>query len=140
MKQTLNFLVLLLLAFSLNAQSKMKMPSKFELVVSFGSMGAGTPTDAFLKDYVKKFNKKYKVSVPGYKASGCGREGEFNILLSLSALKGANKKKFISELRTLVSKQELKNKAKDPNIGSVSIDRDKELSDYSFCRGGVAKW
>lgn len=140
MKRTFTVILALLAVLSANAQRKEKMPSKFDVVVSFGSMASGPSSDGFLRDFIKSFNKKNKLNIPAYKASGCGREGEFNILFSTSKLKGGVKKKFASAIRSVVAKEELKNKAKNPSSGNITVDSEKELSDYNYCRGGVSRW
>lgn len=117
-----------------------KIPAKFDVVVSFGSMAGGPSSDAFLKSFIKKFSKKYAVKLTGYKASGCGREGEFNILFSCSGMKATTKKKFIAELNNTVAAQEKRNKAKDENSGNISVDYNKVKSDFSYCREGIELW
>jgi hypothetical protein len=140
MKRSLNILAALLITFSANAQHKIKMPTKYDIVVAFGSMCCGTAADNFLSAYVKGFNKKYKVTVPAYKASGCGREGEYNVLFSLAKLKTGTKRKFLGDLKALIPQQEQKNKTKDANSGSISLEYNKEASDYNFCRDGISRW
>ena len=125
---------------SLMAGESLKIPSKFDVTVSFGSMAGGPSSDIFLKTFIKKFAKKYGVTVVGYKAAGCGREGEFNILFSLTGLKSTVKKKFLAELNTCVSSQEKKNKAKDENSGNITVEYNKSKDDFSFCREGIKTW
>lgn len=136
------FLILCCFTFAISsmARTAQKMPSKFDVVVSFGSMASGPSSDEFLKGFIKKFKKKYGVTLTGYKAAGCGREGEFNILFSLSGWKSSLKKKFISELNVLVTTQEKKNKIKDEHSGVISVDYNKNKTDFSYCRGGIKIW
>ncbi len=125
---------------SLFAGTQVKVPSKFDVIVSFGSMASGPSSDVFLKSFIKRFAKKHGVNMIGYKAAGCGREGEFNILFSLTGLKSSVKKKFLSELNASVVAQEKKNKQKDENSGNIILDYNKNKNDFSYCRESIKIW
>lgn len=140
MKQTLSIIIAMLFSASINAQSKIPTLSKFDVVVSFGSMCCGTATDDFLKTHFKKFSKLNKVTIPVYKASGCGREGEYKVMFSLKKLKPSVKKKFLGELKAMVARQEKKNKAKDPSSGPISLEYNLDSGEVSYCHGGISKW
>ena len=140
MKKVIFVLCFMAINISLLASEHLKIPSKFDVAVSFGSMAGGPSSDLFLKNFSKKFAKKYSVSIIGYKASGCGREGEFNILYSLTTLKSAVKKKFLAEIKTAVVAEEKKNKAKDENSGNITVEYNKTKDDFSFCRDGIKIW
>ena len=140
MKRVTVFFCCIALIISLSTTAQNKIPAKFAVVVSFGSMAGGPSSDSFLQSFIKKFTKKYAVKMTGYKAAGCGREGEFNILFSTAGLKSSTKKKFINDINTTVTTQEKKNKAKDENSGIISVEYNKTKSDFSYCREGIAVW
>lgn len=139
-KKTILILCCLGLAMSVMAGELAKVPSKFDVIVSFGSMAGGPSSDVFLRSFIKQFSRKQGVSIVGYKAAGCGREGEYHILFSLTGLKSSVKRKFLSELNASVTAQETKNKARDENSGNISLDYHKNKSDFSYCRGGIKIW
>lgn len=139
MKYIFSILILSITTLCLHAQTKIR-PTKFEVVVAFASMGTGTSSDSFLKIFVKKFNKKNKVNIPAYKVSGCGREGEYNILFSLAKLKRSLTTKFTRELKSEIEKQVLKNKSNDQNSGDISLGYNKQLSDFGNCREEAVIW
>ena len=108
--------------------------------VSFGSMCCGPSSDQFLKDYVKKFNKKYTIKITADKFGGCGREGEFIILFPLSKIKKTTQMQFTNGLGKLLQAQELKNKKIKPNSGGFQLLRNIKEEEYSHCRMGKTKW
>lgn len=92
MKQVFTFILVLLTSTLLFAQTKVKQPVKYDMIVNFTSMCCGTASDDFLQSYVKKFSKKNKVTIPAHKASGCGKEGEYKIMFQLNKLKASVRK------------------------------------------------
>ncbi len=140
MKQILTIIIATLFTTLIHAQTKIKTPSTFDVVVSFGSICCGTASDDFLKTFIKKFNKTHKVKIPSYKASGCGKEGEYKIMFSTVKLKPALNKKFLCDLKFLTEKQDAKNKAKDSSSGTINLDYNAVLDDVRYCRGGIARW
>lgn len=131
--------MLLLVCTSLTARET-NVPSAFELVVSFGSMGTGTSSDDFLKDYVKKFCKKNKVTIPAFKVGGCGREGEYKVLFSLKKLKKFPAIQFTNGLKTLIARQEQKNRNTDHNSGNIILEYHKKMQEFTYCREPVTAW
>lgn len=141
MKYRITFFFVLILCATLNAQTtKTTAPVKYDVVVSFGSICCGTPSDDFLKDFIKEFNCKNKVTINAWQLGGCGREGEFKILFSLVKFKEAKKIKLIAALKKLIPEQNDKNKAANASSGSISLDYNLPLSDFGNCRGQLAKW
>lgn len=108
--------------------------------VSFGSMCCGPSSDEFLKDYVKKFNKKYATKITADKFGGCGREGEFVVLFPLFKIKKTTQTQFIHGLEKLLPAQELKNKKIKTNSGGFLLLRNIKEQEYKHCRMGKTKW
>ncbi|MEO6583244.1 MAG: hypothetical protein ABIO05_02910 [Ferruginibacter sp.] len=140
MKKIILFMTFAITVGSVIAQQKTAPPSKYDVVVVFGSMAIGPASPDFLKTFLKSFTKKCKITIPAYLAAGCGREGEFNILLSTVKLKSSTKLKFLNDLKLLVAKEEKKNKLKNESSGNISIEYNKNAEDFSFCRDGIMKW
>ena len=108
--------------------------------VSFGSMCCGTSSDQFLKDYVKKFNKKYKVKITADKFGGCGREGEFVVLFPLTKIKKTTSQQFINGLEKLLPAQDAKNKKIKSSSGGFQLLRNVKAAECNHCRMGKTKW
>lgn len=71
---------------------------------------------------------------------GCGREGEFKILVSLSKLKAAKKVKFKKALQKNILLQNSKNKSNKPSSGNINLDLSPEQRDFSNCLGELTEW
>ena len=112
----------------------------YPIAVSFGSMCCGPSSDQFLKDFVKKFNKKNGAKITGEKYAGCGREGEFVIVFSLNKTKKNSCNQFMKELEKLLPQQEAKTKKAKSSSGGFQKLTDVKASDYSHCRLGKTKW
>ncbi len=141
MKYSIFFLLYVILIVQVNGQTATTSVSqKYDVVVSFGSMCCGTASDNFLKDYIKKFNSKNKITVKGNLLAGCGREGEFKILFTLSNLKEAKKATLTKPLGKLIDDQNKKNKTSNASSGPISIAYDVPLSKLENCRETLANW
>jgi len=129
------FLVLLQFA-SANAQTAPPdaIP-KCDMVVSFGSMCCGTASDDFLKAYIIKFNTSSKDGIKGWKLGGCGREGEYKILLAFPTLKESEKLGLVEEIKNLIDEQNKKNKIASANSGSINITTNLASTNFEYCRG-----
>lgn len=108
--------------------------------VGFNSICCGTPSDEFLKTFVKAFNKNNSVSITADKLAGCGKEGENVLLFHTQKLGAATGKKFIAELEKLIPLQNLENKKADSSSGGLEILRDVKASAYSHCRISLQSW
>jgi hypothetical protein len=130
-------LFLFLLQFgSANAQTaKPGTVSKYDMVVSFGSMCCGTASDDFLKTYIKKITTTSTNVIKGWILGGCGREGEYKILLSFGTLKESEKLKLIEELKNLIDEQNKKNKAVNASSGSINFTTNFATTNFEYCRG-----
>lgn len=108
--------------------------------VGFNSICCGTPSDDFLKTFVKAFNKNNKVSITADKLAGCGKEGEYVVLFHTQKLGAATGKKFIAELGKLIPLQNIENKKADNSSGGLEILRNVKASAYSHCRISLQNW
>ena len=127
--------IISLIGLACNAQiAPPKKIITYEAAVHFSSICCGTTSDNFLKDFVSKFNKYYKVKVPAQKLGGCGREGEFYVLFSLEKIKKSVNKQFLSRLKTEVDKQNQVIKTEGQNKGPVSIANNVGFNDLQGCR------
>ncbi len=135
------FFFFMLVAFKANATTIINSTSvNYGVVVSFGSMCCGTASDDFLKNFVKEFNFKNKVTINAMQVGGCGREGEYKILFSIEKLKEVKKIKFVAALKKLIPAQNDKNKTVKPNSGTITLDYDLPLNKLGNCRGQLTKW
>lgn len=141
MKLRLTLFFVLITTTLLNAQpATVAEPANYGVAVSFGSKCCGTASDRFLKDFIKDFNLKNKVTINGFKMDGCGREGEYKILFSIDKLKEAKKVKLIAALKKLIYKQNDKNKTVKASSGNINLGYDLPLSELKNCRGELVKW
>jgi hypothetical protein len=103
-------------------------------------MCCGPVSDDFLKNFIQQFNRKNKVTIQAWQITGCGREGEFKILFSLTKLNRTAKNKFLNCLKKLVPEQNDKNKKLKASSGTVSIDYNFPKTELPNCRGELIKW
>ena len=113
---------------------------KYSIAVSFGSVCCGTSPSVFLSKFLKNFNAKNKVKVMADIAEGCGREGEFIILVIFPKNNLKKERKFLLELEKLVISTDDKNKKENPSSGRIFLLQDVKETDYDFCRLGVKRW
>jgi hypothetical protein len=141
MKHYIILLSALLTAGIITAQNKTAAaPAKYDVAVSFNSICCGPPSADFLKAFVKKFNKDNKVVLNTSIAGGCGREGEFSILFSLTGLKAKPKAKFMAAIKTLIPQQQAKNKTANSSSGNMELSYNVTAADFGNCRSGITKW
>ena len=140
MKYGFLFFFYTLVALLAKGQPVTATPLKYDVAVSFGSMCCGTASDDFLKGYIKKFNCKNNVTVKAWVIGGCGREGEFKILFSLSNLKEAKKATLKADLKKLIPEQNKKNKSSGASSGPINLEEDMTLSRLENCREPLAEW
>lgn len=140
MKYILTFFLFASLHIQAHSQPDSFSLEKYDVVVSFGSMCCGPVSDEFLKDFIQQFNKKNKVAVQAWQITGCGREGEFKILFSLTKLNTAVKKKFLSCVKKIVPEQNDKNKKFKASSGPISIDYNFPKAGLPNCMGQLAIW
>jgi hypothetical protein len=141
MKYSILLLAVFFMTTLVAAQNKTAaVPAKYDAAVSFNSICCGPPSADFLKAFVKKFNKDNKVVLNTSIAGGCGREGEFSILFSLTGLKAKPKAKFMAAIKTLIPQQQSKNKTANSSSGNMELTYNVTAADFGNCRSGITKW
>lgn len=115
-------------------------PDKYEVVVSFGSICCGPASDDFLKPFLNDHPTAKKRQLLAWKIGGCGREGEYHILLSLANWKASEQKKLIRDLQKLIEQQNKINKKKAPSKGNIYLQFNVAMDAFTHCRGQLAEW
>lgn len=129
-----------IISLSATAQKNGDKKISYDVALHFNSMGTGAPDDAFLKKFLKGFNKTNKVTVRAFKVGGCGREGEFKILLSYSGLGKKSCMKLKGQIDTLIPKQNTSNKAANGSSGNIDLQYNPVSDDWQGCRIPLAAW
>lgn len=97
MKKVILFAVILFLSNSIYAQK-----TTYRLVVKFGSMCCGVPSNKPLANYIAKFKKKNKIKkITCDNIGPKGREGEYDMCFSLKELKKKQIDIFVKDIITL---------------------------------------
>ena len=74
----------------------------YPLVVSFGSQCCGVPSETPLKNCIASFKKKYKIKkIKAIHIGPLGREGEYDIVFSLTELNKKQKKDLITRVKKI---------------------------------------
>jgi hypothetical protein len=101
--------------------------NKYRVVVKFGSMCCGVPSNKPLLDYVATFKKKNKIKKLVCDSIGpMGREGEYDMGFTLKELKKAQVETFVKEITVLAStmkEQGYANVEENVEVDKVSIGR-----------------
>jgi len=116
-------------------------------------MASGPASDTFLKEwftgYIQKNNLKV---VSADKYAGCGKEGEYIIVIRLgketsnSLVIRLGKEtsnsllQFRKTLETVVNKQVAINKIENSSAGPIHIEYAVKEDSYSYCRLGKKNW
>ena len=111
-----------------------------QIAIRFGSLASGPIEETFLKTWLEKFKKDQKAGITADKFSGCGKEGEYIIVVNKSNFTDAQESSFTSGLEKLVEDEVKRTKAISPSSGSVEIINDPNIEEYSYCRLGSKKW
>lgn len=111
-----------------------------KVAIRFGSMASGPIGDDFLKNWLVKFKNEEKVELTADKFSGCGKEGEYIIIINKTSFGADKDKKFNNGLERLVEEEIKRTKAENPSSGSVEIRQNPSPDEYSYCRLGSKKW
>ena len=112
---------------------------QYDVAINFSSIGAGTPSEEFLLKFYKKQKKTFK-RIQAFKAGGCGREGEFSILMNTKGMKVADKTVFYKKLKALVLAEEKKNLLNNTSSGHITMTRKVMSDEFAHCRAGIIKW
>lgn len=140
MKQYLFLISALLLTVSAAAPKNNGALPQYDAVLSFNSMCCGPPTNDFLKSFLTQFNKANKVKVKARLLGGCGKEGEYVIVLSFAGLTAKTKPKLTAQLNALVSKQNTANRAANNVSGNIDIQYNVPPNQLAGCRIPVTDW
>ncbi len=133
----MKFLLAILLIFSTYISEAQTV--QYDVAINFSSIGAGTPSEEFLLKFYKKQKKTFK-RIQAYKAGGCGREGEFSILMNTKGMKAADKTAFYRRLKALVLAEEKKNLLNNTSSGHITTTRKVMSDEFAHCRTGINKW
>jgi hypothetical protein len=112
----------------------------YPVAVAFGSMASGPVSDAFLKKWTLNFNRVNKTKVTAVKYGGCGREGEYAVMFNTGKMSGEKRKKFLTELSSVIRKQEKLNRSADKHAGNMDLQYNVNSAEYDHCRLGAASW
>jgi hypothetical protein len=93
-----------LLSFLLLSLNSFSQKTNYRVVVKFGSMCCGVPSNKPLLDYVAAFKKKNKIKKMACDSIGpMGKEGEYDMAFTLKELKTKQVEIFIKEVTTLAT-------------------------------------
>jgi hypothetical protein len=96
--QKLFFSVFTMLLFA--STSVAQQSNTYVVVVSFGSMCCGVPSNEPIMKLVRSFKKQYKIKKVTVDSIGSmGREGEYYLAFRLTEFSKAQKQKFIEQLK-----------------------------------------
>jgi hypothetical protein len=119
----------ILLLSSLNSFAQ---KTTYRVVVKFGSMCCGVPSNKPLLDYVATFKKKNKIKTLVCDSIGpMGREGEYDMAFSLKELKKKQVNIFIKEVTTLVTTMK--------EQGYANVEENVEVDKASIGRATIEK-
>ena len=112
----------------------------YPVAVSFGSICCGTPSPDFLKLFISNFNKENKSAVTADIVSGCGREGEFVILITPGQMEPATLTTMVNALEKTVTATDSTNKKNNTSSGTIELLKNVKKDQFSYCRIGIKKW
>lgn len=102
------------------------------IVLEYTSICCGPPSEMPVLNYVRDFAKSNKMIKPFvYQKIGLGREGEFNLYITLEQVTAANFKPFMAGLQKTVSAQ---NAARDKSSGGHINFSEKRLNGTEWQR------
>jgi hypothetical protein len=114
--------------------------TEYPVAVSFGSICCGTPDPAFLKTFISNYNRENNSNVTADIVAGCGREGEFVILINPGALEAGRLQSLINSLQEVVTATDSRNKAGNSSSGTLELLKNVKTDQFSFCRIALKKW
>jgi hypothetical protein len=122
-------ILLALLLLSLNSFSQ---KTTYRVVVKFGSMCCGVPSDKPLLNYIASFKKKNKIKkIVCYKIGPMGREGEYDMAFSLKELKQKQIELFVKEITSLATTMK--------EQGYVNVEENLEIDTATIGRATIDK-
>jgi hypothetical protein len=106
--------------------------NKYRVVVKFGSMCCGVPSNKPLLDYVVAFKKKNKIKKITYDSIGpMGKEGEYDMAFTLKELKKEQVGIFVKEVTALATTMK--------EQGNASVEENVEIDKASLGRATIQK-
>jgi hypothetical protein len=115
--------IIMLILLSFITVSSIAQINKYRVVVKFGSMCCGVPSNKPLLDYVAAFKKKNKIKKIICDSIGpMGKEGEYDMAFTLKELKKKQVEVFVKEVTTLASTM------KEQGYANVEENVDIDLS------------
>jgi hypothetical protein len=119
--------IIILSLLSFVTMSSIAQINKYRVVVKFGSMCCGVPSNKPLLDYVAAFKKKNKIKKIVCDSIGpMGKEGEYDMAFTLKELKKKQVETFVKEVTTLAStmkEQGYANVEENIDIDKASLGR-----------------
>jgi transcriptional regulatory protein LevR len=95
---------IILLTLTLLSLKSFSQKTTYRVVVKFGSMCCGVPSDKPLLDYITAFKKKNKIKkINSDRIGPMGKEGEYDMAFSLKELKKQQVEIFVKEVTTLAA-------------------------------------
>jgi hypothetical protein len=106
--------------------------NKYRVVVKFGSMCCGVPSNKPLLDYIAAFKKKNKIKKITYDSIGpMGKEGEYDMAFTLKELKKVQVETFVKEITTLATTMK--------DQGYTNVEEHVEVDKGSLGRATIQK-
>ncbi len=119
--------IIILSLLSFVTMSSIAQINKYRVVVKFGSMCCGVPSNKPLLDYIAVFKKKNKIKKIVCDSIGpMGKEGEYDMAFTLKELKKTQVEIFIKEvtaLATTMKEQGYANIEENVDVNKASIGR-----------------
>lgn len=108
--------------------------------IFFTSMAGGPAHDDFLRQWLNAYLQKNKLSLTATKYQGCGKEGEYIIVLSTTAISKIPQQQLKTDIEKCIQQQVEENKSKQPNAGPIHMELNIGKDSYDHCRLGGIKW
>jgi hypothetical protein len=127
MKNIFTFVIIFFLAVNAFAQK-----ITYRVVVKFGSMCCGVPSNKPLLDYIAVFKKKNKIKKITYDSIGpMGKEGEYDMAFLLKEMKKKQVDIFVKEVTTLATTMK--------EQGYTNIEENIEIDKALLGRASIQK-
>ena len=114
--------------------------TEYPVAVSFGSICCGTADPDFLKSFITNYNKENNSTMSADIMSGCGREGEFVILINPGQMNAGPLQAMINSLEKTVTATDSTNKRNNSSSGTLELLKNVKKDQFSFCRIALQKW
>jgi hypothetical protein len=112
--------------------SSIAQTNKYRVVVKFGSMCCGVPSNKPLLDYVAAFKKKNKIKKLVCDSIGpMGKEGEYDMAFTLKELKKTQVDTFVKEITALAATMK--------EQGYTNVEENTEVDKSAIGRATIQK-